>query len=79
MNIQTIARIEKEISSLISAGHNEADIYVSVNQNGEAVWGEATALHANDMFEAMEAAGFNAQESVDEMLSANDFINIFSE
>lgn len=79
MNIQTVSRIEKEISSLVSAGYNEADIYVSVNENGEAVWGEATALHADQMWDAMEAAGFDAQTAVDQMLDAQSFIEKYSE
>ena len=78
MNTQTVNRIEKEISSLISAGYNESDIYVSVNEQGEAVWGEATALHADQMWDAMEAAGFEAQEAVDAMIDAQSFVEKYS-
>lgn len=74
MNTNTINRVTAEINQLVESGIELSDILVSVNQNGEAIWGEATALESDEMESAMENCGM----STEGMIRANEFINNYA-
>lgn len=63
--------IRSEIAELRAAGVTE--ILVSVDENGDPRWGEATALPAEEMAEAMVAADM----STEGMLTAAQFESRF--
>lgn len=60
--------VRTEIATIRSS-NPDADILVSISENGEAKWGEASALEHDKMTEAMTSIGF----STTGMLTAEQF------
>lgn len=68
--------IAREIQSIEVSGNPEA-IVVSIDQNGEARWGEAMAMTESDMESALESAGMNSD--ISDMMTAEDFRSYFAD
>ena len=74
MNNETAQTIRNDIATLRTAG--VTDILVSVNANGQAIWGEPMALERATMAAAIAELATDSPEhdwNIDDMLTADEF------